>query len=722
VAGDSARFSNLAAGNYTYTVRDNNGCTTTGTFRINPLGCNVTITTSVTNVLCNGGSTGRIILTATGGTGTPTVVWSDASIGNTLTANNLRAGTYSATVTYPNGCSANTTATVTTPSVLATNFRKTDITQTSPPNGSVAIGVSGGTPPYRVILNTDSLLIAAGDSARFSNLAAGNYTYMVRDNNGCTTTGIFTINPLGCNVTLTQAITNVLCNGGSTGRIILTATGGTGTPTVVWSDASIGNTLTANNLRAGTYSATVTYPNGCSATATATVTTPSVLATNFRKTDITQTSPPNGSVAIGVSGGTPPYRVILNTDSLLIAAGDSARFSNLAVGNYTYTVRDNNGCTTMGTFTINPLGCNLSAPISLNISRDSVCNGTSVTLTTPSVNQAVSYRWQTPIGVVITSTPNLSINNVSNSYSGIYTLTLSFNGCESQPSPSVRLTVVDVSTQRVFAGLDKTECGNTTTNLTATPLINASFTGNWQSLNAAIIAQTNQSSTAVSGLKSGNNGFVWSVSSAVCGLVGRDTMLVYVEKMPTLTETTLRLDSKSSSLLVNMRELLRDSFNFSISITPPNQGFAQIQNGRFLFFDRANLTAAQRIEIPYRLCGLQCPNLCANSKLIIDVAATELDSQALDVQKLLSSNGSTSAFLEIKGTELLDEVECIIVDRWGTRVFGPVSYQNNTVGRAWDGTKNGKQLPNGAYYYSLKYTAKATKRVQRGIIYLVDGL
>ena len=199
-------------------------------------------------------------------------------------------------------------------------------------------------------------------------------------------------------------------------------------------------------------------------------------------------------------------------------------------------------------------------------------------------------------------------------------------------------------------------------------------------------------------------------------------MIVYVEKMPILTETTLSLDSKSSSLLVNMREVLRDSFNFKITITLPSQGFAQIQNGRFLFFDRANLTAAQRIDIPYRLCGLQCPNLCADSKLIIDVAASELDLQELDVQKLLSSNSSISSFLEIKGIELLDEVECIIVDRWGTQVFGPIFYQNNTAKRAWDGTKNGKQLPNGAYYYSLKYTAKATKRVQRGIIYLVDGL
>ena len=454
----------------------------------------------------------------------------------------------------------------------------------------------------------------------------------------------------------------------------------------------------------------------------ATVNTPSVLTSNSRTSPITQTSPPNGSVAIGVSGGIAPYRVILNSDSLLIAAGDSARFSNLAAGNYTYTVRDNNGCITTGTFTISSLSCNLSAPTRLDISRDSVCNGTSVTLTTPSVNQAVSYRWQTPVGVAITSVPNLVISNVNNSNSGLYTLILSFNGCESPPSPSIRLTVVDVSTQRVFAGLDKTECGNTTTALTASPLINANFTGNWQSLNAAVIAQINQSSTAASGLKSGNNGFIWSVSSSVCGLVGRDTMIVYVEKMPILTETTLSLDSKSSSLLVNMREVLRDSFNFKITITLPSQGFAQIQNGRFLFFDRANLTAAQRIDIPYRLCGLQCPNLCADSKLIIDVAASELDLQKLEVQKLLSSNSSVSPFLEIKGIELLDEVECVIMDRWGTRVFGPISYQNNTVGRAWDGTKNGKQLPNGAYYYSLRYTNKATKRVQRGIIYLLDGL
>ena len=718
ISNNTFIFNGLIKGNYTYTVTDARGCTDRKTVTINDPVCGISVRIQTDSVSCNGGNDGRIRLTIGNANAPLSIRWSNGIANDLQTVENLRAGNYTFSITDNSGCTKDSNATVNQPTRLTSTFDTTKVTFVGLNNGTITVRVSGGTPPFTVKIGNDTTATALNATTfRFSNLGVGTYTYVVTDDKGCTTSQQVIIEGPNCNLNLTKVVVNARCNGSNNGGITFTPSG----INYTWLP-NVSTNNTANNLGIGMYRVTATDGFGCQKTDSATITQPTVLLSNANPRDVTILAPPNGSVAIGVSGGTAPYRVILNTDSLLIAAGDSARFSNLAAGNYTYTVRDNNGCTTTGTFTINPLVCNLSAPTRISILRDSVCSGASVTLTTPSVNQAVSYRWQTPVGVVITSAPNMSINNLNNSNSGIYTVILSFNGCESPPSPSVRLTVIDVANQRVFAGLDKTECGNTTTNLTATPLINASFTGNWQSLNAAVIAQNNQSNTAVSGLKSGNNGFVWSVLSSVCGLVGRDTMIVYVEKMPVLTEITLNLDSKSSSLLINMRELLRDSFNFKITITPPSQGFAQIQNGRFLFFDRANLTAAQRIEIPYRLCGLQCPNLCADSKLIIDIAASELDSQALDVQKLLSSNSSTSAFLEIKGTELLDEVECIIVDRWGTRVFGPVSYQNNTVGRAWDGTKNGKQLPNGAYYYSLRYTTKANKRTQRGIIYLVDGL
>jgi len=55
---------------------------------------------------------------------------------------------------------------------------------------------------------------------------------------------------------------NVNCNGGSTGSIDLSVTGGSGSYTYLWSNGA--TTQDISGLSAGTYSVVVTESNGCS--------------------------------------------------------------------------------------------------------------------------------------------------------------------------------------------------------------------------------------------------------------------------------------------------------------------------------------------------------------------------------------------------------------------------------------------------------------------------
>src|SRR5207244_8374779 len=89
-----------------------------------------------------------------------------------------------------------------------------------------------------------------------TNLAAGPYTFTVTDANGCSITVPVTITE-PTPITATTAVTNVACNGGATGSVIITPTGGTAPYTI---------TPAQTNLAAGSYTFTVTDANGCSIT------------------------------------------------------------------------------------------------------------------------------------------------------------------------------------------------------------------------------------------------------------------------------------------------------------------------------------------------------------------------------------------------------------------------------------------------------------------------
>jgi hypothetical protein len=102
-------ISGLAAGTYTLTLTDANGCTYNGLSATVTAPTAVVLTSVVTDQVGTANN-GAIDVTVSGGTAPYTSVWSNNATGEDLTA--ISAGIYTTTVTDANGCTASKTDTV----------------------------------------------------------------------------------------------------------------------------------------------------------------------------------------------------------------------------------------------------------------------------------------------------------------------------------------------------------------------------------------------------------------------------------------------------------------------------------------------------------------------------------------------------------------------------------------------------------------------------------
>lgn len=186
-------ISGLAAGNYTLTVTDKNGCTYILPVEVQSIS-EIVVNESISNITCRGAANGSISATANGGTNSLlgfSYLWNTGSTATTIS--NLAPGNYNVRITdNGSGCFINKSYIITQPaSALALTTTKTNATGCSSLGTITATG-SGGTSPYNYSVNGIAL---SGNS--IGSLYAGDYTVSVTDANGCTTSKLVTITDNG---------------------------------------------------------------------------------------------------------------------------------------------------------------------------------------------------------------------------------------------------------------------------------------------------------------------------------------------------------------------------------------------------------------------------------------------------------------------------------------------------------------------------------------------
>ena len=328
---------NLAAGQYTVTVTDSNGCSNYGPVTITEPSA-IVLNSSSTNETCFGSANGSASVSVSGGTPGYSFLWSDGQ--SSSTATNLTAGDYMVTVTDSLGCAVIESLTIdlVNPQIMIT-AASDSILCFGGSDGSIIVSTTGGT-------GSISYMWSNGETTgTISNLTAGTYTLIATDDIGCTAT-ISEIVSEPSELIATVLGTNVTVNGGEDGSATVTPTGGTPDFTYSWNDGQ--TTATATNLTAGTYTVIVTDFNGCAVTTTVEIEEPPcpIITVTTSHSDETCVGSMDGAVAVSTNGGAGLMTFLWNTgDTTFIV-------NNLSIGTYSVTVTDENGCTAIGAETI----------------------------------------------------------------------------------------------------------------------------------------------------------------------------------------------------------------------------------------------------------------------------------------------------------------------------------------------------------------------------------
>ncbi|MDY8138648.1 T9SS type B sorting domain-containing protein, partial [Aquimarina sp. 2201CG5-10] len=368
----SGNFNLPAVGTYIFRITDlDTGCSIdTAPYEVLPFDTIVASATLVTDIMCFGDTNGEISLDVSGYTGaynytiTNTITGTSSGGAGNTTANplligSLPAGTYEIFVEALDTpfCDETTnTVTLASPSeiMLATNLVSDETCNPGDDASIEAVATGGtGTLSYQLETSGGAILVPFGSVTLFENLDAGDYVVRVRDGNNCEVTDPITITPPNAIAVVAPGST-LLCFDSVDGTITATASGGQGTGTyffmLTFPDgtqstqfSSTTDSYTFIDLAAGDYIVTVSDNLNCTATANVTIDAPTEVTITVDTVRDPSCANPTADIEVTAAGGTPPYEY--SSDGVNYVPGANPfTFTNLAAGDYTFFVRDSNGC------------------------------------------------------------------------------------------------------------------------------------------------------------------------------------------------------------------------------------------------------------------------------------------------------------------------------------------------------------------------------------------
>jgi SprB repeat/Secretion system C-terminal sorting domain len=435
------KIQNLAEGTYKFTAWDANYGMAPN---FNEQGCRIIVYVRLTKpapmavaiqtlqpINCNAEANGKLVAVASGGIPVTdslkyNFVWYKQINGvytnlntNDSTISNQSAGNYYVEIRDKNNyLKTSAVFTLVQPAALNTIPTSTQSTCYFTANGSMGVTPSGGTAPYTYEWSNGAL------TQNVNNVGGGTYFAVVKDSRLCQTTQqVIVTSPNKINTTVTQ--TPVGCNNSNNGAIALSATGGTGAFTYLWSTGATSTSI--NNLATGTYWYRINDANGCFDTDTITLDNPEPYTINAgpdRKLCIGQTI---NLTAVATATQNPL------TTTWTLPNGSTVAGATIALsttGNYIANVANGSGCIKKDTVVVTPQ--NSTVNTSFTVSTQAFA-GENATLVNISPQLQDSVKWILPQGVAYTLiSSSKSFCEVQFADTGVYTVGIKAyyaNGC-----------------------------------------------------------------------------------------------------------------------------------------------------------------------------------------------------------------------------------------------------------------------------------------------------
>ncbi len=414
---------------------------------------------------------------------TGTVTSGAATHNSTVTFTVPGPGMYDVTVEDGVSCGASFSVDMTACSAaVSATYTANPTTCNGSTDGSIVVDITPGAPGYTIEWQlqpggaVQSGNLPAGTQFTIPNLAPGTYGVTVTDNVSSQDIGTATVaEPPALGASLVNLI-QPTCNGESTGSIsVEVSVGGVviipdNTYTFDWGLAQATQTIT--NVPSGPYAVTVTDGNGCTATASATLSQPAAItAPPLTAVDASCLGVADGSATIMASGGTGTLDYAWSTTP----EQNTATASNIEPGTYTVTVTDDNNCVYTDNVTVGAATVLTASAAPTDVS----CNGQAdgqITVTENVVgvdNGGYTYVWNPNAGATATVT-SLTANT--------YTVTVTdANGCSATADavinePTVLTVMATAANESCAVGNDGSV---STTVMGGTPLPGGTYNYTW---------------------------------------------------------------------------------------------------------------------------------------------------------------------------------------------------------------------------------------------------
>ncbi len=445
-------FMYSSANNYdvTLTVTDANGCTASITKNTEII-TKIDAALAAADANCPNINDGTAsVVTIDNGTSPYTYLWSNNEA--TQAIQNLIPANYTVTITDVNGCTGehNTTVAINNNTPLQYSFDVSDyngfnVSCNGFSDANATINMLSGNAPYNYLWSNST----GGNSIQ--NIPSGNYTVTISDANTCTVEVGISINeplPVAVIASIGSNYNGVAitCFNAADGIANATAQGGAGAFSYLWNNAE--TTQNINSLAAGTYNVTATDINGCTTSATVSITQPRPVEIQLQANEyngnynISCNGFADGSINSVISGGTPSYNYFWNTSE------NTSSISALSSGIYALTVIDINGCEAIESIALvqpEPLMLTLQA-------EDLLCFGyNDGYITTNVTGGTISYNFNWSNGAIGSTNNNLAAGNYAVTVSDANNCSIAETITLNEPNP-VTVTIQPVSDTIPFFG------------------------------------------------------------------------------------------------------------------------------------------------------------------------------------------------------------------------------------------------------------------------------
>lgn len=265
--------------------------------------------------------------------------------------------------------------------------------------------------------------------------------------------------------------------------------------------------------------------------------------------------------------------------------------------------------------------------------------------------------------------------------------------CGVQDIDTVLVIINDLPIEAAIAGADIITCIRDSATITAQNPVNG--IGYWTTNSNTTIIDPSLNNTLVTGIQGDTSYFYWNLSNGVCYNYAQDTLMLIIGGDPPLAN----FDSFGvvpSGGAVNINVSLNDylTTNWTInSISQPLSGnLIDVGIGVFQVDMEGVVTDQSFI---YELCNPDCPDLCDTALVLLAVQ----NIGSCTPPNVFTPNGDgVNDLFVIPCLSQASDVQLMVFNRWGDVIYETDQYQNQ-----WNGTYNEQDLPDGTYFYTIRF-------------------